>query len=137
MKNDRHYLQIPIRRLVASGLRKDREDSFIDCVIGLEALLSTESERTELSYKFRVRGSVLLSKHRQERKELINKLKRLYDLRSRLVHGGRVSSNDLETYLPFAEYALRKVWRWFFEHWSDEKSNEKGVIRIDEDLCIR
>ncbi|MBA2486658.1 MAG: hypothetical protein H0V35_11275 [Nitrospira sp.] len=137
MKNDTHYLQVPVRRLVTSGLRKDREDSFIDCVIGLEALLSTESERTELSYKFRVRGSVILSKRRQERKELIAMLKRLYDLRSRLVHGGRVSPNDLETSLPLAEYALRKVWRWFFDHWSNEKSNEKGVVRIDEDLCIR
>lgn len=126
-----------VLKITGAGLRKDREYSFIDCVIGLEALLSTESERTELSYKFRVRGSVLLSKQRQERKELIDKLKRLYDLRSRLVHGGRVSSNNLETSLPFAEYALRKVWRSFFEHCSNEKNNEMCVVKIDEDLCIR
>ncbi len=57
-------------------------------------------------------------------------LKRLYDLRSRLVHGGRVSPNDLETSLPLAEYALRKVWRWFFDHWSNEKSNERVLSEL-------
>ena len=134
MEMDRHYLEIPVRRMRSAGTRAEKADALVDCVIGLEALLATESERTELAYRFRIRGSVLLSDKRSERKEHVDTLRDLYDLRSRLVHGSRVPAQDLEKYLPLAENALRKVWRWFFTYWHDRKDNKEGVARIDQEL---
>lgn len=137
MDKEGHYLQIPARRLRSASTRREREDALVDYVIGLEALLGVEEERTELSYRFRIRGSVLLSKTRSARKGFINPLRELYDLRSRLVHGGKITDTKLEAMLPFAEDALRKVWRWFFRYWHDQNDNKKGVAQIDEDLVGR
>ena len=134
METEGHYLEIPVRRMRTAGTRAERADALVDCVVGLEALLATESERTELAYRFRIRGSVLLSDKRSERKEHVDTLRDLYDLRSRLVHGSRVPARDLEKYLPLAENALRKVWGWFFTYWHDRKDNKEGVARIDQEL---
>ena len=57
-----------------------------------------------------------------------------YDLRSRIVHGQRVSDEDVDKALPLAEDALRRVWYWYFTHWYNENDNRNAIERIDEDL---
>ena len=111
-----------------------REDALVDYVIGLEALLGTDEERTELGFRFRVRGAVVLSKVRGERRENMRRLGNLYELRSRVVHGQLPPAEALEKALPFAEAALRTTWHWYFERWYDEKDNRRGVAAIDEKL---
>ncbi len=137
MEKPQHYLQVPIRRLRAAGTRAQKEDALVDYVIGLEALLGREGERTEVVYRFSVRGSVLLANRRKDRKVHLKELRDLYNLRSRIVHGQPVSDEELEKSLPMAENALRHVWNWYFTHWYGENSNEQGITRIDEDLVIR
>lgn len=137
MEEPQHYLQVPIRRLRAAGTRAQGEDTLVDYVIGLEALLGKEDERAELGYRFRVRGSVLLASKRKERKMRLRELRDLYDLRSRIVHGQAVSAEKLKQALPLAEGALRRVWNWYFTRWYAESSNEAGIEQIDEDLVIR
>ena len=117
-------------------MRSSRADALVDYVIGIEALLGLADERTELSYRFRVRGSVILSKRRSERKANIKILRDLYDLRSKVVHGQNVSEEKLEKALPQAENALRAIWRWYFKHFHDKSSNRAGIERIDEELVI-
>jgi hypothetical protein len=134
MEQDHHYLQIPIRRLRAAGTRAQKEDALVDYVVGLEALLGKDDERTELSYRFRVRGSVVLSKQRNERRLYLRKLGDLYDLRSGIVHGQRISDEKLNTALPEAEAALRAVWRWYFDRYTDCSSNQPGIAEIDAEL---
>ena len=134
MEEPQHYLQTPVRRLRVAGTRAQKEDALVDYVIGLEALLGTEDERTELGYRFRVRGSVLLAKKKNERKGHLVALRDLYDLRSRIVHGQVVAAEDLEKALPFAEGALRRVWSWYFAHWYSESDNRTAIAQIDENL---
>jgi len=134
MEQEHHYLQVPIRRLRAAGTRTEREDALVDYVVGLEALLGTEEERTEVGYKFRVRGSVLLAKRRSERRDHLRFFGELYRLRSRIVHGQTVSGEELEQALPKAESALRTVWRWYFDRYADRKDNRAGIEEIDEKL---
>jgi hypothetical protein len=134
MEEPQHYLQIPVRRLRVAGTRAQKEDALVDYVIGLEALLGTEDERTELGYRFRVRGSVLLASRKNERKGHLVALRDLYDLRSRIVHGQVVPTEDLEKALPVAESALRRVWNWYFTHWYSESDNRTAIARVDEDL---
>ena len=88
MEADHHYLQVRIRRLRSAGTRAETEDALVDYVVGLEALLGKQEERTELGYRFRVRGSVLLARARINRKEYLGLLRDLYDLRSKIVKGG-------------------------------------------------
>lgn len=134
MGAEQHYLQVPIRRLRSAGTRSQMEDALVDYVVGLEALLGTEEERTELGYRFRIRGSVLLARSRNDRKEYLGSLRNLYDLRSKIVHGQTVGTEELAEAMPQAESALRSVWRWYFDHYSDEPNNHKGITHIDEQL---
>ena len=106
----------------------------MDSVVGLEALLGPENEKTERSYRFRVRGAVLLAKHRSERREPLSLLGELYNLRSRTVHGQTVSNEELEKALPKAEGALRMAWRWYFDRYADKIDNTVGIKGIDEKL---
>lgn len=103
-------------------------------MIGLEALLGTREEQTELSYRFRVRGSVLLADRKSERKNYLKTLGDLYGLRSAIVHGSHISTQELEEYLPLAESALRRIWNWYFRHWYGESDNKLGITRIDAEL---
>jgi hypothetical protein len=137
INNKDHYLQVPLRRMLRSGTRREKEDSIIDCVIGLESLLGTKSEQTEISYKFRVRGSVLLAKRRIERPNPVDKLKELYNLRSNIAHGTHVTNKKIDEYLPFAEESLRTIWKWFFKHYYSARNNEEGINNIDCDLAVK
>lgn len=135
--NKDHYLQVPLRRMQRSGIRQEREDSIIDCVIGLESLLGTKSEQTEISYRFRVRGAVLLAKRRIERPKYMDHLKELYNLRSSIAHGTHVANKKIDEYLPFAEESLRSIWKWFFKHYYSDTNNEEGIDNIDCDLVVK
>ena len=134
IEEPQHYLQVPIYRFRAAGTREKKEDALVDYVVGLEALLGTKDERTELGYHFRVRGSVLLARNKNERKKHLAALWDLYDLRNRIVHGQVVPTEDLEKALPMAESALRQVWNWYFTHWYSESDNRTAIARIHEDL---
>ena len=128
----KHYLQVPIRRLRAAGTRSEMEDALVDYVVGLEALLGKADERTELGYRFRVRGCVLLSDRKSDRRKHLSELGMLYNLRSRIVHGANVPTKELERALPLAEGALRRVWKWYFARWYNEKDNRAAIGQIDE-----
>jgi len=134
MEKQHHYLQVPIRRLRMAGTRAEKEDALVDYVVGLEALLGTDDEKTEIGYRFRIRGSVLLAKRRKDRQVHIRRLRELYDLRSRIVHGRTVSKDQLDLALPAAESALRTVWRWYFTKHARRKNNRAGIEEIDKKL---
>ncbi len=61
-------------------------------------------------------------------------LRNLYNLRSHIVHGETVATEELDNAMPQAESALRSVWRWYFDHYPDEPNNRKGIEKIDEQL---
>jgi hypothetical protein len=137
LDKDSHYLQIPIRRLRTAGTRREKEDALVDYVVGLEALLGKADERTELNFRFKVRGAVLLADRRPDRKAWMQTLNGLYNLRSHIVHGQAVGAGQLDAALPVAEDTLRRVWLWYFKNWSDQRDNKKGIDQIDEMLVGR
>jgi hypothetical protein len=60
--------------------------------IALEALLLPYDEnarRGDLGYRFRVHGAHYLCEHADERPEVAKQLSRVYEMRSRLVHGAK------------------------------------------------
>ena len=134
VEREHHYLQLPARRLGFGGKRENREDALIDYVIGLESLLGTAAERMEIGYRFRIRGAVVLSKRRTERRQVMGSLRSLYNLRSRIVHGEAASEEELATALPIAEDYLRRVWHWYFGRWFNEKDNGRGITHLDATL---
>lgn len=136
MEVEDHYLQLSARRLLFGGDRGRLEDSLVDYVIGLEALLSKSDEQTELRYRFSVRGAVVLASDPSERADRFAQLREVYDLRSAVVHGGRPRSDRVIEAVDIAESALRTCWRWYFQNWRAEQDNKRAVAEIDRQLFL-
>ena len=70
--------------------------SFIKTCIALEALLGEDSDRSNLTDKLAIKYSYLLGRNAQERKKIEADFKKIYHLRSKLVHGSLKNSTPLE-----------------------------------------
>lgn len=134
VESKHHYLQGPLRRSRSAAIRTSREDALVDYVVGLESLLTGKGDISELGYRIRMRGAVVLAATRSERRRLSASLRDLYNLRSRIVHGGVVTEAELDANLPVGEEALRRIWRWYFTNWRHRSDNEDAIKEIDDRL---
>lgn len=87
----RQGLRIGLMRFNRSYSRADREDQIIDLTIALEGtLLAAIDSKQELKYRMGLRGAALLQTSTPgETKHLLDTL---YDVRSSIVHGGKLIS---------------------------------------------
>ena len=86
-------LNIAVKRLNMAYLRETEEDSILDLMIGIEALV-TKEDFSEITYKVSTRTAVLLStisNFQYSKKENFDLMKKLYRFRSRVVHGEAIS----------------------------------------------
>lgn len=135
MNQEKHYLQLPARRLQFGGERSRLEDSLIDYMIGLESLLGEGN--AEISYRMAMRGAVILSSGSTGRFNKFKNLRNLYDLRSKIVHGVFVEPSKLNESVDLAEEALRACWNWFFANCSGDSNNKNGIEQIDRKLLLQ
>ncbi|WP_339383180.1 hypothetical protein [Phormidium tenue] len=73
-----------------------REDAFLFYAIALESIVLVDNEKAELSYRLRIRIAHLITSNPKNRKEVVNAVRELYNLRSKLVHDGKYEITDLE-----------------------------------------
>jgi hypothetical protein len=94
----------------ASATEK-REDSFIFYAIALESLLLGQHHHDQLTYKLRLRAAHLLGLKASARARIRDRVKRLYDLRSTIVHSGRtkVPRADLDELRIFAQSCIIRL----------------------------
>jgi hypothetical protein len=86
-----HRIKIAIRRLNLSAIRANQDDGFLDCMIGLEALLSSDSQ--EVTHKIATRMAALYKLEEPDRAAAVfREMKKIYSFRSKVVHG----SEDLD-----------------------------------------
>ena len=134
MEDESSYLHLSRRRLEIGGERANQEDSLVDHIIGMESLLSKDGESTEIRYRLSVRGAVAIASSSRERGNEFKGIRSAYDARSAIVHGRMIEQGDLDTSADFAEEALRKCWRWYFDNWVDKTTNEPAIEQLDETL---
>lgn len=87
-------LDLALRRLRSAYGRVDEEDQLLDLSIAFEALLG--DDKNELSFRYGLRGALLLGSGPEERRRIRTAIKTMYALRSKIVHGGTVT-DDLRT----------------------------------------
>lgn len=77
---------------------KKKEIAFTNYITALEALLLLDSH-TELSYRLNLYASFIVGKNFKSRTEIFNKLKSLYEIRSKIVHTGvyEIDDDDLNS----------------------------------------
>ncbi|MGE0393558.1 MAG: hypothetical protein AB7I25_03790 [Vicinamibacterales bacterium] len=85
-------MSVALARLAFASTRVEPRDRVIDCVVGLEALLIGPENATELRFRFSL-NYAMLQTDPTTRPEAFQRARDLYDLRSRLAHGGTVSSS--------------------------------------------
>lgn len=86
-KNPR--LEIALPRLALARTRRELSDRAIEIAITLEALLG-DIDKNEIVHRIAVRGAVIGSKNKSIRMRNFQLIKRVYDLRSMIVHGGTI-----------------------------------------------
>lgn len=110
-ENNKARLGRILSRLSQAKRRSQIEDKILDLGIALEmALLEDNKNNDQLSLSFRLRGSWLLGKDKESRKEIFKKLRELYQYRSQVAHSGILCGNDPEKIQlirdSFSEYSL-------------------------------
>ncbi|HEY0100089.1 MAG TPA: hypothetical protein VGB76_14160 [Pyrinomonadaceae bacterium] len=77
-----------VRRFSYSCVRHLNEDKIIDLMIAAEALFLRGTREGEKRFRLAFRAGLFLGADQAARKEVYNRMKKAYDLRSTLVHGG-------------------------------------------------
>jgi hypothetical protein len=78
-----------------SGLARTTDvDAVVDFTIALEALLLPGMSTGELNFRFKLHGAYYLAEEPSQRQGLAKRLRDIYDMRSRLVHGGKYPDAD-------------------------------------------
>jgi len=113
-ENDSRF-KVALRRLSLGIERKNPEDKLIDYMIGLEALYLPDGN-AELSFRLSVRVAFLLFSG-SEKKDTYNFLRKMYDVRSSIVHGNKYELNADD--IKQLEELLRKS----LNLWINDKSN--------------
>lgn len=85
---DARAVEVGLDRLIKAVVhRKDPIDAIIDAVISWESLLG--DPQGELRFRISTAMAVILKQDEEGRRELVKEAKDLYDLRSKIVHGGK------------------------------------------------
>lgn len=80
-------VELALRRFIQSASRQGLQDQLIDLVIGLEAIYLPDTN-AESGYRLAMRMAAHLCDAPAQRQQCMKKARALYDIRSRIVHGG-------------------------------------------------
>lgn len=109
--NDKVRMGRVLSRLSQAKRRNQIEDKILDLGIAMEmVLLEDNKNNDQLSLSFRLRGSKLIGREKEERKNIYRQLKDIYNYRSQVAHSGILCGNDPEKKKvvreQFQEYSL-------------------------------
>ena len=93
-ESDRQRLHIPLSRLNSALRASDDADKALDLGIAIESLLGPAD--TDISYKVRQRGTVLLGGTPNDKRLTFDYLKSLYELRSKVAHGKTIHPSQVK-----------------------------------------
>lgn len=140
-------LQIAISRFEMSYHKNRYIDKFLDLMIAMEALYLTGNEQMEMGCRMSQRAALLLGLDRYSRMEIRGRIKDLYDIRSKLVHGAdpdkakrksKYFKNNSEFELmSFLKSYVRNSIIKFLSFCEDSKSIDKKLAKLDDDALDR
>ena len=86
-RHDQKAFLVAVRRFSSAGERSSTEDRIIDCLIAAEAIFLADGDAQELSYRLSHRAGSVMSTTPSEKREIFQKWRQAYRVRSQLVHG--------------------------------------------------
>jgi hypothetical protein len=91
---ENHFLLIAIRRFSSALSRNDSIDQFLDLMICLEALFAPK-DKGEITTKLSTRLATLVAKNENDRKDYWLFMRKMYNLRSGIVHGEGIRNTEI------------------------------------------
>jgi len=141
-KKENRFLDIAIRRFGSALSRTDTIDQLIDLMISVESLLVSGSG--EITVRLSNRLSTLLAKNDKQREDYWLFTKKVYNLRSGIIHGEDLRSTEINGKTYTLEEILNKlvdltrelilVYLKLVNKYSGKKKNEKICEDIDKAL---
>jgi len=127
-------LDLALRSFMSSYDRipSGADSRLVDAITALEAVLGTESE---ISFKLAFRVASLLANSDEERSNLLKSFRNFYDVRSRLVHGGRLGTKHkaLLDSVDDLRDIVRRILRGFVAY-AANATTSSGANPFKEDL---
>lgn len=124
-------LSFAFRRFRAAAGREVLEDKITDLAIGLESLLTPGSSAGKISFNFRMRGAALLPDRFGSSSDRIKLMKKLYRIRSGIVHG---NSSDNSDYLRVT-HTSTDIFRLVFDALSRAPTSlRESIVQLDEEM---
>jgi hypothetical protein len=120
-------IETAVRRFLYASKRALQSDAFIDYVISLESILSSD-EPNEISFRLSLRLAVLVGRNTQERTGIFANMRKLYGLRSKVLHGSANETTLAEKTQDLRRYTKRLILRVL------ELSDRLDLPRIERDL---
>ncbi len=121
--------EIALSRFLSAHGNRTPTDSLIDLVVALEAVLLPRESDGELSFRFALFGSFACGAVNAERPELYTQFKRIYETRSKIVHGSRVEGAALQETVRTAKVLTSRLLRRGLESgWMSQEELRAAVL---------
>ena len=96
---ERRFLAVGLRRFNMALERQRLDDRIVDFMISAESLFLDDvgghGGRGELRYRLAVRVAKFVDSPRYSPRQVFDLMRKAYDIRSRVVHGGAISNTNL------------------------------------------
>lgn len=102
-------VDIALHRINLGRRRISPGEAAIDAAIALEALLGDPEGKQDMTYKLRLRTALFLGDNLANRATVSDEVKALYNLRSKIVHGGEPPKGDLYRIATRGSAIVREV----------------------------
>lgn len=139
------FLEISKKRFVTALSRTNQFDQLIDLMISLESLYVSNSG--EITVRLSNRMATLLAKNDTEREEIWQFSKKVYNMRSGIVHGEGLRSNEINGKKYTLDEIIQKlvslnrqsimIFMKLVNRYSENNKNEKICEDIDKALINR
>jgi len=106
-KKGNKFLEIAIKRFVTALARTNKFDQLIDLMISLESLYV--SSPGEITVRLSNRMATVLGKADSEREEIWKFTKKVYNMRSGIVHGEGLRSNEIDGKIYTLDEIIQKL----------------------------
>jgi len=133
-KSQNSYLRVAADYNRRASLEQEGTNEFIHLFIALEALYAHDEERAEIQYKFANRIATLLGKDKDNRKSLRERARKLYGLRSKIVHGSaKFNAENIE---DAVDWVKESILRFLILSDKHPDFKHKDIIKMIEDAML-
>jgi len=139
--NENKFLLIAINRFMISYEKGNPEDKILDLMICLESLL--QGEQGELRFRLSIRTALFLETDKSKRNRIYKIVKKGYDIRSDIAHGGDASVVKIDEQeitleqlvIEIEEYVRRSI-KEFIKQLNDNKNRGTIIQKLDDSILL-